>query len=824
MTKRIVAILVVLALFGGCASQEDTRYQQDGVQYGVTKGTFRGRWWSYYERGSSYLAGKYYDEAMRDFQVALQGRAKDSWRARTYGLHFVEFFPNREMGAALFHLGRLDEAEQYLTKSLQEIDTERAHYYLDEIKRARIANGSLKDETSPEIDTIIEAPVVIASALPPVAPAPMAQPAPEPTAEPAPAPQPVAKKAEPAPKPAPAVEKKAEPTPKPAPKAEAKAEPAPKPAPKAEPKPAEPVKTAEAPKPAPKPAEKPAEAPKPAPAPAPAPEPASEPAAPVKVVTEPVIPVEVAANDDVGVVKVAINGKQMPQRGSAQALKFRDDVVVREGVQKIEVVATDLADKETKKEVDVVVDLTGPTIGVFSPIEPTVTPEGSVVLDGASVDKVGMANVAVADRRIAESQGDKKLPFNAELPLGNGENIFVVAARDTGGNETRSAVKVFRGDPNSREAKLWLLKQKRADLFLFASNGQGDLDELLRIAQNQSTQPVNEIRLKSPSVDKPYRHNRTLRISGEVVTSSAVRSLTINGEVVNEISGAPKESFNRRIPIDPSVMENGTGTMDIAIEAVTTSGQVLEKKFTVQLAPVDLASPESRMPVAVLAFGGAGIDGAVSDELRTTTESEIISQQRFHAIDRAALAEVLSEQQLAAAFGNPEEALNVGRLAPAQAFLVADVFNHDEKGLEIKGRVVNSETGNLTGTIDVFIDDRTNAALVRQKCGELASQLAGLYPRLSGEVIEVRGTGPNAEVVLDWGADDGVRPGAYVILFEKTEPWTDPATGEELAPGELREAGRARVQAVTPSNARAVTVEQKEEGAAVEQGMPAITM
>lgn len=842
MAKRIAAILVILVLFAGCAARENAAYQRDGEQYGVTKGTFRGRWWSYYERGSSFLAGKYYEEALRDFEAALQGRGTDTWRARTYGLHFVEFFPNREIGVTYFQLGRLDEAERYLNLALTQVDTERTRHYLDEVKKARIANGSLKDDADPVLDTVIEEPVVLASKLPAVAlakaePAPVAQaPAPAPAAkpEPKPEPKPAARPSAPA-KPSAAPK----PTPTPAKAAEApKPAPAPKPAEPAKapeaPKPAEPVKTAEAPKPAepakapeaPKAAEpvKTAEAPKPA-EPAKAPEaPKAAPAeipANAKVITEPVLPVQVAANDDIGVVKVAVNGRQLPQRGSAQQVKFRDDIVVKEGVQQLAVVATDLADKQTTTQVAVVVDLTGPTIGVYSPVEPTVTPDGSVVLDGSSVDAVGVATVAVGDRRIAEAGGAKKLPFNTELPLGNGENVFIVAARDTGGNETRSAVKVFRGDPNSREAKLWLLQQKRPDLFVFAVNGTGDVDELLRVAQTDAAlQPINEIRLKSPAIDRPYRHSRTLRVSGDVVASAEIASITINGEAISDLAGATKESFNKRIPIDESVFNTGIGKMDIEIVAIDVNGGRIEKRFEIELAPVELAAPASRMPVAVLAFAGAAIDPATAAGVREMTEAALLAQKRFHTLGRAALEQVLDADQVAAALGNPDEAINLAGNVPAQLYLLGDLFPHDGNALEIKARVVSTETGELVATLDTFVEDMADPELLRYAGDDLAAQLAALYPRLSGEVLQVEGD----EVVLGWGAEDGARVGNLVLLLQGDAPSVDPDTQEVFEPGELREAARARIVEVSATETRAVIVERKEEGAPVEQGMPAITM
>jgi len=852
MAKRIALILAVYVLVAGCATQEDPRYVRDGEQYGTTQGVFRGRWWSYYERGSSFVAGKFYLEAIRDFQTALQGRERDTWRARTYGLHFVEFFPNRELGVAYFHLGQLDEAEAALRNSLASIDTERAHYYLDEVKKAKIASGALKDDLSPELDTTVGMPMVIASNLAPPAanPAPVAPAAP-PSVDTTPA--------TPAPAPVATVE-----TP-PAPKPEPKAEPVAKPAPKPEAKPVAQTAQAPAAKPAaaPKPAEKPApaeapkapEAPKPAaPAPAPAPEPpapkAEEPAAPAppapvvaeaapavptpaptiapapapRLITEPTVPIQVAAKDDVGVREVTVNGKQLRQRGSQESISFRSDVSLKEGAQTIEIVAKDLAQKETRQEVAVVVDMTGPSIGVFSPIEPTVTPDGTVLLEGATVDKNGVATVTVGERLIAEAPGAKKLPFNTELPLGQGENTFILAAKDIGGNETRSAIKVFRGDPNSQEAKLWLLQQKRPDLFLYAQSGAADVSTLLRIAQEQAAaKSPNEIRLKSPQPEQVYRNNRTLRISGEVVTGSAVKWITINGEQVNDISGAPKESFNRRLAIDPDLAATG-GAMAIEILAEDANGQRLEKRFTVNLQPIALNNPESKMPVAVLAFAGNGVDTSVSEMLRVTTEAEMVAQQRFRAVDRVRLQEVLNEQQLSAVLGDPAQALTLGRLASAQVFLVADVFPQDANGLEIKARAVSTETSELIATLDVFIENRNDANLVRRKCAELVGQLGALYPRLSGDVVAARGAGTGAEVLVNWTLEDGVRPGAYVLLLKQTPDWVDESTGEIIEPGELVETGRARVEAVSDTNTRAVTIERKEEGVPVEQGMPAITM
>ncbi len=692
MRRKVLSTLLLAGIAAGCAGDRPVAYQRDGVQYGVTEGVFRGRWWSYYERGTSFLAGAFYAEARADFEQALAGRSRDSWRARTYGLHFVEFFPNRELGVVAYHEGKLAEAEQRLRDSLAMIDTARAHHYLDLVKKAKLADGSVQDTSEPEIDTSV---------------------------------------------------------------------------------------------------------------------------AQATIISERALPFEVAASDDVGVEEVTVNGEEMPQRGSAEEVTFEKEVVLEEGTHKVEVVAKDLAEKEVKKEVEVTVDLTGPMIGVFAPIEPTVTPDGTVILEGATVDKNGVVAVEVGTQVLAESPGTPRLEFNSELPLSNGENVFVLAARDIAGNETRSAVKVFKGDPDSLEAKLWLMKQKYPDGVMVADASLNAVQTMMAIS---ATPAESEIRLKSPREDRPYRHNRTLRVAGEVVLPTRIAALSINGEDIGELTGAPKESFNKRLPLDASLTSD---QVSVTVHAKDESGTVLERTLTVDVRPVELNTRESRMPVAVLAFNGRDVESAQSEMLRLSAESALVSQGRFRTLDRTTLQEVLTEQQLSTALSSPDEAIALGRLTAAQVFLVADIFPHDQAGLEIKARVVDTATTDLVANLDVFIEDRGDRAQIEKASKNLAAQLAALYPRLSGEVLDARGN----TLLLNWTDEDGLRQGASVLLVKEEEPWIDEDTGEVLAPGEFVPVGRAAVDSVSGSSTRATTVTgDEQEGVPVEKGMPAITM
>src|SRR5215475_4623361 len=78
--------LVALLGLAGCAVDQGKVYTKDGQAYGVTSSqVWRGRWWNYYERGSSYAAGEFWLEAIADLQEAIKQRDQDQRRSRTYG-------------------------------------------------------------------------------------------------------------------------------------------------------------------------------------------------------------------------------------------------------------------------------------------------------------------------------------------------------------------------------------------------------------------------------------------------------------------------------------------------------------------------------------------------------------------------------------------------------------------------------------------------------------------------------------------------------------------------------------------------------------------
>ena len=150
-TVCYVGIILWVFLFLSCNTPPDPKYFKDGKQYGVTRGLFRERWWNFYERAVSFGEGGFWEEVVADLNQALKQRDTDQRRARTYGMHFVDYFPHRELGAAYYHLGRHEEALKELEASLACVDTAKTKFYINRVRKA-LLEASNADTAPPSIN------------------------------------------------------------------------------------------------------------------------------------------------------------------------------------------------------------------------------------------------------------------------------------------------------------------------------------------------------------------------------------------------------------------------------------------------------------------------------------------------------------------------------------------------------------------------------------------------------------------------------------------------------------------------------------------------
>lgn len=111
---------------------------------------FRGTWWDYYERGVKYSDAGAWKAAIQDFRAARQQRDREDRSARTYGVAFIEYFPLRELGVALYQDGQYKAAVEALEKSLAGYPTAKGAYYYN-LSRAALLRQAAADKAPPRI-------------------------------------------------------------------------------------------------------------------------------------------------------------------------------------------------------------------------------------------------------------------------------------------------------------------------------------------------------------------------------------------------------------------------------------------------------------------------------------------------------------------------------------------------------------------------------------------------------------------------------------------------------------------------------------------------
>jgi Glucodextranase, domain B/Curli production assembly/transport component CsgG len=151
LLKRFWVLSLLICCLMGCAVDQGKVYEKGGKKYGVTpEMSWRGRWWDHYQRGSSYADGEFWQEAIADFQAAIRQRESDQHQARTYGLHFLDYFPHRELGVVYYRLKRYPEAIDELETSLGSVETAKAKFYINKARKA-VLEQTRHDKGPPQV-------------------------------------------------------------------------------------------------------------------------------------------------------------------------------------------------------------------------------------------------------------------------------------------------------------------------------------------------------------------------------------------------------------------------------------------------------------------------------------------------------------------------------------------------------------------------------------------------------------------------------------------------------------------------------------------------
>jgi hypothetical protein len=135
--KRIFPAILIIFQLISCSTTGDVLKGDSG--------TFRGKWYSYYERALSRSEKADWNNAVSDLKSSIARRSGDQRMARTYGMHFIDYFPHRELGIVYLNMGETDQAIRELETSIGQEKSAKAVFYLNKARKRRL----LKQEVKP---------------------------------------------------------------------------------------------------------------------------------------------------------------------------------------------------------------------------------------------------------------------------------------------------------------------------------------------------------------------------------------------------------------------------------------------------------------------------------------------------------------------------------------------------------------------------------------------------------------------------------------------------------------------------------------------------
>jgi len=482
------------------------------------------------------------------------------------------------------------------------------------------------------------------------------------------------------------------------------------------------------------------------------------------------------AEDEHYVAGISIRGVPLFLEGSQKRIPFKELLDLSQGRHTVDVVAKNLLGKATKRRMVINVDRQGPTVALEKLDLDPVLPRRKVRIEGSIYDKAGVVHLSINGRPIPILEG-VEVPFTCHLPT-DAERLELIA-RDRLGNQTSASLPLGPGSTPQLFGFLACADSNGTGFLvagLFGSRDKGP--PVIRLEGWDDTQAI--------FMEKAY-------IEGAVSDESKIESLTVNQIPVLHRKGS--HIFFSHLA------ELREGENIITIRARDEAGNTAIKKITViRKIPKALQIGE-RLSLTTFPFEQQEAVTEVSLTFQDNLIHALVDRNRFRVIERDKLDVILTEQKLSRTrLFDERTALKLGNLVAAQCIITGRIFE-TRTGIEVVGRMIDTETSEILTTEDVYGELKDIPAL-RSLAEGMAVKFHREFPLMDGLVIECR----EKSIFTDLG-QDVVKIRRRIIVFRE-EPIKHPLTGKVLG-SDNEIIGRARITQVMPAMSKAELLEYR---------------
>jgi TolB-like protein len=434
----------------------------------------------------------------------------------------------------------------------------------------------------------------------------------------------------------------------------------------------------------------------------------------------------------------------------------------------VAVEAENLLEAATKKEIVIHVDREGPLVTLEELKLDSAGGKKAIALSGFVYDEAGVNHLLINEREIAIDKATE-ISFTESLPADKTELVLV--ARDNLGNQTTAKVSLDFAAKHEQPLLLaWAETVATGPIALFGSGDPNPPNiELKDLTEEQTVY-----------IDKIY-------LQGQARDESKIESLTINQ--------APILRRHGQLVFFSHLASLQEGKNTIVIEAKDEAGNLASEVLAIVREVPKALQLEERMSVTVVPFEQKGEVSAASLSFQDNLIDALVDQNRFRVVERDKLDLILQEQKLSQSeLVDRSTALKLGKLAAAQTIVTGSIVE-SSTGVEIVGRMIDTETSEILTTVDVY-DEVKELTALRALAEGMAIRIHMEFPLLGGLIIQRKGK----NIFTDLGQEK-ISLQRRLIVY-KEEVIKHPVTGKVLG-SDNEIIGRAKVTQVMPEMSKA---------------------
>ena len=255
--------------------------------------------------------------------------------------------------------------------------------------------------------------------------------------------------------------------------------------------------------------------------------------------------------------------------------------------------------------------------------------------------------------------------------------------------------------------------------------------------------------------DSQTVYTDSIYIAGRIADASEIGTVTLNNTLISTTEGR-NILFSR-------LVELRDGDNIITVEAEDSEGNRAKKEITVikknmQLSELPAEIFDKRMRLAIYPFDQKGTYSEKSSYFQDIFTLAFQQQNRFQLIDRTIMDRILEEQELSrSGLVDRNAAIKLGKLMSAQAIITGSI-SETERGIEIVGRMIDTETSKILVTEKIYCTTRDISAL-KFLAESMVVNLVNDLPMLQGIVIKRK----DGHIYIDLGQDRMALHGRLII-------------------------------------------------------------